>query len=339
MTIDDGIIPDPNLSTPENDAPHNQLRYNPLAPAWDRDRIKAMFWGTGVFIIAYVILIVTQWQGTALLFVFLPFISAWVVASMVRWREHVLSTCFLSLLVNCVASYLFLGEGILCVVMAFPILAVLTWCGAVVGRASRFSSQPNDSGKRTPLLWVMGSVLFFSAYDATVLAYGAPVRTVTTRLQLSASPSQVWRELSFDRAPTVPISGWLGKLLPPPDHYRFDGAGLGAGRVIDYGAIRWGDDGDTLRGTVQFHISAWEPERVMAFACDGNTTRINKWIGLLDSRVELEPSTDGTTTTLTLTTRYRRHLGPAIYFNFVLDYGVEKMHEVLLGEVRHGLQQ
>lgn len=318
----------------ESPAPPPAQPLRRRVPAWDRHRVKAMFWGTGLFVILYIILIVTEEAGTAWLFNLLPLLSAYVVGRTVRYPEHAISTAFLSFMFNCIASYLFLGEGILCVVMASPILAAFTWVGAILGREGAFSSE---SPRLFPVL-IIGGLALFSAYDAAVLAHGAPIRTVTTEIRVAATPEQVWAQVSFDREPSVPISGWLGKLLPLPDHYRFSETGTDAQRVLDYGKIRWHDDGDTPRGVVQFRVSEWEPNQKATFTCNGNTTRINKWICLIDTTIELE-RVDEHTTAVKLTTHYRRRLGPAFYFNSVLDYGVERMHAVLLGEVRHGLAQ
>ncbi|MCW8132158.1 MAG: hypothetical protein KIS92_17560, partial [Planctomycetota bacterium] len=98
-------------------------------PAWDHARLRAMFAGTGSYVMLYLLLVLTRLEFTALLFLFLPFASSMLVASQVSRREHVMSTCFFSLFFNALASFLFLGEGVLCVLMASPVFAAMTWLG------------------------------------------------------------------------------------------------------------------------------------------------------------------------------------------------------------------
>ena len=314
------------------DAPHSAYAN------WNRARLKAMYYGTGVFMALYIVMAVSHSEITSTLFLVLPFFSSMLVARTVSWRDQVMRTCFLSLLVNILASFLFLGEGIICIVMASPIFVLMTWIGAAAVRGARF----NDSryvGPGRAAMFLVGGIFAFTAYDNIVLAHGAPIRSVSSEVTFAAPRERVWKAMSFKRASRVPISGWLGWFLPPPDQYDFKAEGDGAFRAMHYLAKNPHADGDTPRGTIAIVTTEWIPEDGAIFACVRNDTKIDKWFGLIDTRITLETlPAEPQKTRMRLTTRYQRHLGPGLYFNALMDYASEKMHEVLAGEMREGLR-
>lgn len=302
---------------------------------WDRARILAMFAGTGVYVLLYMLLMLTGLAFTGLLFLLLPLFSAMLVAALVSRREHVMSTCFLSLLFNACASFLFLGEGVICVLMASPVFAGMTFAGAAAIRRSRFA----DYGPPRWTVWVLIAALVgYASYDAVVLARGVPERAVTTSVNLPVARAEAWRSLSFDRPPVATMPKWLFA-LPAPDRYVFAAEGLGAERWVDYGAPVQGDDADRPRGRLVYRITEWSPEQEAVFACVRDETRIGRWVELLETRVLLEdqPAVGGATgTRITLTTRYRRRLGPDFYFVPLMDGAIAGMHGMLAEELREG---
>jgi len=303
--------------------------------AWDRARILAMFAGTGVYVLLYMLLMLTGLAFTGLLFLLLPLFSAMLVAALVSRREHVMSTCFLSLLFNACASFLFLGEGVICVLMASPVFAGMTFAGAAAIRKSRFA----DYGPPRWTAWVLiAAFAGYASYDAVVLARGVPERAVITSINVPIARAEAWRGLSFDRPPVATMPKWLFA-LPAPDRYAFAAEGLGAERCVDYGTPVQGDDADRPRGRMVYRITTWSPEQEAVFTCVRNETCIGRWVELLETRVTLEdlPAAGGAAgTRVTFTTRYRRRLGPDFYFVPLMDAVIAEMHGMLAGELREG---
>ena len=309
--------------------------------AWDHQRIKAMFAGTGVFVLLYIFIAITGAAASAFLFLFMPLASSMTVACLVSKREQVLSTCFLSLVVNLAASFFILGEGIFCAAMAFPIFAAATYVTGTWIRDARFGWEAPKHGIRGSnniKLLILVGVLGYTAYDAAVLAIGAPNQTVSTIVELNASPEEVWHKLSFKGRPSIPVSLWLRHWIPLPQQYDFSAEGIGAQRIIDFGQKQAGDDDDTPRGRITFEVTQWEVGRSCAFMCRSNPTKIGQWVELGDTRVELRPQgrpgSGSVSTQMTLTTTYRRKLGPATYFTPFMNAGISSMHEVLIGEMK-----
>ncbi|MBI3830613.1 MAG: hypothetical protein HY291_13920 [Planctomycetes bacterium] len=321
---------------------HDEFERNRRARAaaleWDRPRVAAMFAGTGLFVLVYLLLVLTRISGSALLFLVLPFFSSLLVANLVSRREHIMSTCFLSMLFNGAASFFFLGEGFICVLMASPLFMGMTWLGACLARSARFGSDKPANPRRWTIVLVAGALLGYAAWDARVLALGAPERTVANTYEIAAPRETVWRALSFDRPPTIPLPAWLFA-MPLPERYAFGAQGAGAIRFVDFGAPVNGDDADRPRGRMVFRVAAWDPGRRAVFVCTRNETRIGGWLELIETRVELEDAAsdaNGGRTRVTLTTRYRRKLGPALYYETLMDAGIAAMHDVLAGELREG---
>ncbi len=293
---------------------------------WDRARIKAMFFGTGTFVSIYVLIVVSGEPASALLFLIAPFISSLIVAATVSRREHIISTCFQSFFVNLLASFILLGEGFFCAVMAAPIFAIMTWFGAWIGLKAR---------PKTSHMWnvMIAALLAFSAYDAAVLAKGAPVRTVTSTFRFAAPVEKIWRGTSFSREPSACVPLWLRLWVPRAEKLDFSGEGVGARRVVDFGAPQPGDDGDTPRGKIVFEITEWTPNEACAFVCRENETKLGQWLELGETRMTLSADASGETV-VTFTSAYRRKLGPAFYFVPFMDAALGDVHGMLFEEMK-----
>ncbi|MCW8133897.1 MAG: hypothetical protein KIS92_26355, partial [Planctomycetota bacterium] len=194
----------------------------------------------------------------------------------------------------------------------------------------------------------------YAAHDARVLAGGAPERTVASTFVLDAPREAVWQASSFDRRPGSAAPWWLGP-LPAPERYAFGAQSAGAERWVDYGPPVRGDDADRPRGKIVYRIACWDDGRGATFVCVRNETRLGRWVDLIETRLDLEdlppesaaaPAAStlersagaqaSPRTKVTLTTRYRRRLGPDVYFNPLMDGAVDAMHAMLADELREG---
>jgi hypothetical protein len=314
---------------------------------WDRARILAMFMGTGVFVLVYIIVALSGEPASAVLFLFMPLVSSMAVAACVSRPEHIAPTCALSLFVNLLVSFLFLGEGIICAAMAAPVFIAMNWLGAWTVRGFRtFTVDPENSYRRrkkrqTGSLLIL-LVLAYTAYDAVVMAQGVPVRTVVTVLEVNASPQTTWRALSFTRPPRIDFPFWLRWWIPRPQQYAFSGEGSDALRCVDFGDRQPGDDGDTPRGRISYEMTVLASGQQCLFACRDNPTVLQNWLTHIDTTVTLEPvaEPDGSVRTrITFSTRYQRKLGPALYFVPFMDAAVDDVHEVLGAEIRENIDE
>lgn len=306
---------------------------------FSRGNILALLAGTGVYIITYLAIEFLasfddqNWSAGSAIFIGLPFISSFIVAALVPEKRDASLVCFLSMLINLILSPFFLGEGVLCVVMALPIFAGITIIGAVMGSLIRGPGAKDARKPRRFMFLLVIAVLLIAAQDVLALRMGVPAETVTTQIELSGTREEVWKRLSFDRAPRARVPGWMRLWVAQPERFAFAEEGLRARRFVDFGERQYGDDADALRNKFVYEITEWKLGESCVFACRENHSRARNWVALLDTRVELSDGSTPQTTRVTLRTRYKRKLGPAFYFAPFLKAAVEGMQEMLAKEI------
>jgi hypothetical protein len=190
--------------------------------------------------------------GAALFFA-TPFLMG-VVTSFsynMRAQRSVAKSIGLALLAIAVTGgvvMLFAIEGLLCLVMAFPIAAMLATLGAVVGWA-----VAQQSGSRTR--HAVMSVLALPALATAEHREATPaLHEVTTSIEIDAAPERVWPHvIGFSELPPPPEPYFrLG--IAYPMRARIDGSGVGAVRRCEFST-----------GPFVEPITAWEPPRRLAF--------------------------------------------------------------------------
>lgn len=298
--------------------------------------IFALFIGSGVFVIAYLIMALLGGEyGSALLFAAMPLASAFIVGMLAPARKMIFGTCFFSLMINLVLSPFMLAEGLFCVVMAAPIFCVVTAIAALAAwliRREPTQPRPNKNIPAKLMLLILASIGGASVWDEIVLHAGAPIETVRTEVEISASRGEVWNRLTFDRASAAKVPLWLRLWVAQPERYAFNATGVGARRETDFGPPHYGDDADAIRNKLVYEITEWRENEACAFQCRENHSRMRKWLDLLDTRVEFS---DGSAakTRVVFTTRYRRKIGPSLYFTPFLSAAVRGLHDMLAQEI------
>lgn len=274
-----------------------------------------------------------SWSAGALIFVGMPFISAFIVAALAPDKRDATGLCFLSMLINLLLSPFFLGEGLFCVVMALPIFAGITIIGALAGSLIRWAGD-SSARRRNFIIFLVAALLLLMTHDILALRAGVPAENVTTQFELRGTREEIWKRLSFDRVPTARVPMWMRLWVAQPERYAFTGEVLGTKRFVDFGERRYGDDADAIRNKFVYEITEWKPGESCVFSCRENHSRARNWIALLDTRVELSAGDSPQVTRVTLTTRYKRKLGPSVYFAPFLKWAVEGMQDMLVEEIR-----
>jgi len=153
-----------------------------------------------------------------------------------------------SVSVACAALLLFALEGMICVVMALPLLIPLGMLGGVLGKAIA------DATRRPPHELVAG--LLVLPLLASVEAYfsAAPTREVMTAVEIAAPPEAVWQNVvSFPEL--APPDEWYFRWgIACPQRARIVGSGVGATRFCEF-----------TTGTFVEPITAWDEPRRLAF--------------------------------------------------------------------------
>jgi len=146
----------------------------------------------------------------------------------VRSVGYTLRFSFMSTLVACLALVLFALEGLICVAMAFPIVFVATFTGAMIGRALIASGASRPTA---PMCLVIA--LPFSAWIDSEVAH-PPAREVMSSVEIDAPIETVWEHVvAFSELPEP--TSWLFKTgLAYPMRARVEGRGVGAVRYCEF---------------------------------------------------------------------------------------------------------
>ena len=217
---------------------------------------------------------------------------------------------FLTLLVGLVLCTVVLREGMICILMASPLLILFQWLGYVLGKAiaRRNSRRLNASLAPLVLFLLVADVLTARGFDGQV----------ADSITIHAPPRTVWKYIAGYPAITAPPDYWLWKIgLPAPVQSVADGAKVGASRKCIFGG----------KIVMQERITRVVPEQELTFDVTGQP-KDPEVIGhfvLHKGQFLLRDNGDGTTT-VTGTTWYTLNVHPACYYDLWAQDIVRHVH-------------
>ena len=174
---------------------------------------------------------------------------------------HTLGLALLGTVLTGSVVLLFAIEGVLCLVMAFPIAAVLSIVGALL--AWVISSSARTSGVRSPAAMLMLLPVF--ALGEAKLAEPT-LRHVTTTIEIDAPPEKVWPNvIGFSELPAPPA--WVYRLgIAYPMRATIRGSGVGAVRHCEFST-----------GPFVEPITVWDEPRRLAFDVTSQPPSMTEW--------------------------------------------------------------
>jgi hypothetical protein len=243
-------------------------------------------------------------EHTSLVFIGIPALLAWIVASSAPPKTamgSVMRTTTLALLI----SWIFLGEAFVCVLMAAPIFYLI---GGFIGLAKLKSESRGRTGVMAILLLPLAlegtHPVLSTARERQVVVEGVVAAAMDdVRATLAATPR-------FDR--DLPLLFTLG--FPMPVQPSGDGLEPGDRRVIPFA------HGGHHPGDLVLEVMESTPTRVR-FAVVSDDSYITHWLSWREAVVELADVGDGRTH-VRWTLRYARRLDPSWYFDPLENYGV-----------------
>lgn len=272
------------------------------------------------------------------LFLGLPFVAGFF-ASFVHGVHEVrtLGECvILALLATLVASIGFVVlaiEGVICVLMAAPLAVPLALVGAVFGHAvspARWRQGTNQmlcAGLLAVPLMLSGERLA----DAP-----APLLEVKSSLEVSAPPTQVWKNVvAFTELP-APTELLFRLGIAYPLRAEMFGSGPGAVRYCVFST-----------GPFVEPIEVWDEPRLLRFGVTKNPPPMEEWTpyehvhpphldGFLASergQFQLVALPNGGTR-LEGTTWYRHNMWPVAYWQLWSDYIIHRIHLRVLNHIK-----
>jgi hypothetical protein len=255
-------------------------------------------------------------------FVLLPLLVGLVAAWF--WRRlnrslalNVLDALWTSL-VGLAAAWVFLKEGVVCLVIVFPVLYGLILAGVLLGRLFFKTNYTKLQVSLVPLL------LLLTVSDAL---YSSDQRAmVTDEIVIQATPDQVWPHvLAFSAIPDRP-DYWIFRLgLPYPTQTTNGGNFVGADRQCMF------SNGIIIREKVAEFV----PRKKLTFDIVEQPTHPEAYghITLHRGQFVLRDNHDGTTT-LFGSSWYTLHVRPAWYFDIWTRDMTRAVHLRVMNHVR-----
>ncbi len=259
----------------------------------------------------------------AVLFVLVPFTVGFSVA-LVAKRPNVVAASLVFAVLSTLGILIALGaEGVVCAILALPIIAVGLGLGVGTGLLVRRWLWKDSSNPRmtTGFLLIVGPILVLTGnkIERPILAQ-ARTEVITSAIEVHAPATRVWAQIQTVDSiqSSKPLLMYLG--LPTPQRCTMRGHGLGARRTSYFDS-----------GYIEETITAWNPPWLMGLSIDRTHIPGRHWLGF--STAEYRLSQQGDTTVLTRSTSVTSHLYPAWYWRTFEVYGVESEHSYILSDV------
>jgi len=263
------------------------------------------------------------------MFYLVPFLAGFSIALVARRRTADMAAMGLATIAS--LGFLIAGgwEGLVCAVMAFPLLAGALILGAEVGRlfVIHVVGKLRRPGATTGLVLAVMPAVILIGHQAELKSLAVPRReAISNTVMLQAPPDAVWANIqSIDQ---IDVSKpWLMYMgLPTPIRCTLEKAGVGARRTCYFN-----------NGFIQETITAWSPPYLMGLTIDRTNMPGRHWLGFESAAYELRQ--EGNTTRLTRTTIITSRLLPAWYWRYFERLGVEAEHDYILRDLKQRMSR
>lgn len=270
------------------------------------------------------------------LFIALPFLLGSVSAYLYNQHDRrslrgSISVAMLAVTIALLILFVLAMEGVLCLIMAAPIVYVIALVGALIGHAIA-----NDSPRRTPAITAL--ILLAPALMAfeTLGPERSPLFKVVTSVRIHAQAQRVWNSLITFSRMEEPQELLFRAGISYPIEARINGTGVGACRYCQFNT-----------GPFVEPITRWDEPRLLAFDVDSfpppmtelsiyrqvNAPHIHGFFRSHRGQFRLEEQADGTTL-LEGTTWYSHDIWPTWYWRLWSDGILHRIHGRVLEHIR-----
>ncbi len=285
---------------------------------------------------AYRVVYASGIQQSAALFVGIPALFA-ILLVLVPRSKSATGMLLKGSLIGILLAGIILPEGLLCLLFAYPLLALIA---VIVGAVVDWSRSRNH--RQGPTLMVLSIPLLLLSLEGVV---GSPIDTsdrASASMTVEATTDEVSAAIAatptFD--PELPFFLTLG--FNKPVSATGSGVAVGDERVIEFTGgthddhpLRvFGGSSEASTGHhSMMHLEVVEssPGRVV-FAVEHDMTMLSRWVRLDRAVVTWEPITESSTR-VTWSFEYERLLFPSPYFGPLERYGMGQAADYLLHSV------
>jgi hypothetical protein len=259
----------------------------------------------------------------AVMFLLVPVVAGFSIVLVARKPNSAVAAALLSVLFSLTLLVALGKEGVLCAVLAFPIIVVGLLIGAVIGMLLRnliASLAANQTITMGVLLLIGPGLIFIGEQIERPTLERPRIEVVKTTVRVNGPPEEVWgRILSIDNVEaSKPLLMYVG--LPIPLRCVMQGRGVGAKRTCYFNA-----------GYIEETVTAWNPPYHLGLSIDRTHMPGRHWLGFEAAEYSLRQ--DGRSTLLTRTTTISSHLHPSWYWRRFERVGVESEHKYILQDL------
>ncbi|HEX6915736.1 MAG TPA: SRPBCC family protein [Chitinophagaceae bacterium] len=273
------------------------------------------------------------------LFILVPLLIGMYAVLLYGWRKAIRfrdsrNVAFLSLGFYTLVLLFAAMEGMICIAMAMPFGILLTWIGSLVGMAF----VKRDQGGTTAavvLVTLMLPGMSFIEKDVE-----PSLTTVTTAVEINASPETVWKQLVAFPALDEPDELIFKAGIAYPTQATIEGSGVGAVRNCNFNT-----------GSFVEPITVWDEPRLLAFNVKEqpapmkelsmwkvNAPHLHDYFISRKGQFRLT-RLPGNRTLLEGTTWYTHNIRPEFYWKLWSTYIVHKIHERVLWHIKRNAER
>jgi len=302
-------------------SPYRRNSKPPRRRSAARRRLASIIAGTAAFVLVYQLVRAGGLDHSAVLFVLVPAFFA-VVIVLTEPARTSLGRIWQGVAVATLVAGMFLGEGIVCLIMASPLFFAVAGTVAALLQRIRAHDDPHRLSVIVLLLIVPLGL------EGVVPGLTRP-RTEVVRVERKVALTPTDVEAAISRPPRVAGQLPLYLRLGFPRPLAATGHGLepGDARRIVFSAPKG--------GTAELILTVRERSADhITFRIDRDTTKVGSWLTWQTATVRWRPNDDGTSA-VSWTFRYRRRLDPSWWFGPWQRYAVGLAADWLLDA--HGL--
>lgn len=270
------------------------------------------------------------------LFIWLPFVLGATSTLIYGFnnttqRNKLFNVSLLTLIVFCLGLLTFAWEGIICLLMAFPIGLFFTWFGHWVA----YKIIKNKTANGTAIIVLLFiSVPSFMAFENSK-PYKNELRSVTTSVEIKAMPEKVWKDVIAFPQLKDPTEFIFKTGIAYPINATINGQGVGSVRHCNFSTgsfvepITVWDEPKLLKFSV---VEQPEPMKEISFY-DIHPNHLRGYWVSKQGQFKLTQLPNGHTL-LEGTTWYINKINPGVYWTVWSDYIVHKIHERVLEHIK-----
>ncbi len=247
-------------------------------------------------------------------------------------RKELRNNSYWTLLIFCVGLLGFAWEGMICLAMATPIGFLFTYLGFLIGYGLS-GSKGNKSTPTAIVLLTLSVPLLMAFEDSLKIADG--LRSVTTSIEINASPTTVWKNVIAFPQLKEPTEFIFKTGIAYPINATISGQGVGAIRRCNFST-----------GSFIEPITVWEEPKLLKFSVDEqpepmieispydiHPTHLHGYWISKEGQFKLTVLPNGHTL-LEGTTWYVNKILPNFYWTLWSDYIVHKIHQRVLEHIK-----